>query len=106
MSMNSASSENATISSRRSAIRRSDMPWIVPFMNTFSRPVKSGWKPAPSSSIEATLPPISTRPEWGGRIPANSFRSVLLPEPFSPTTPSASPGATSRSTSRRAQSSV
>ena len=62
-------------------------------MKTFSRPVKSGWKPAPSSSIEATVPPISTVPDWGGMIPASTLSSVLLPEPFWPTIATASPGA-------------
>ena len=35
---------------------------MEPFRKTFSRPVKSGWKPAPSSSSEPTRPPTSTLP--------------------------------------------
>ena len=34
---------------------------MAPFRKTFSRPLKSGWKPAPSSSSEPIRPPTSTR---------------------------------------------
>ncbi len=40
--MNSPSSENATISSKRDAISRRVMPMIEPWRNTFSPPVRSG----------------------------------------------------------------
>ena len=33
---------------------------MAPFRNTFSRPLKSGWKPAPSSSSEPIRPPTAT----------------------------------------------
>ena len=44
--------------------------------------MKSGWNPAPSSSIAATVPPSSTVPALGGMIPARSLSSVLLPDPL------------------------
>jgi hypothetical protein len=75
-------------------------------MNTFSRPVKSGWKPAPSSSSEATLPPTSRWPLEGRKIPAIRRSSVVLPEPLRPITPTASPGSIENEASRTAQTSV
>ncbi len=65
--------------------------------------MKSGWNPAPSSSIAATVPPSSTVPALGGMIPARSLSSVLLPDPLRPTMPIASPGATSSEMSCTAQ---
>jgi len=53
--------------------------------STFSRPVKSGWKPAPSSSSEPIRPPVATRPSVGAMIPAIRRSSVDLPDPFRPT---------------------
>ena len=38
---------------------------MAPLRKTFSRPEKSGWKPAPSSSSEPTRPPTATRPSRG-----------------------------------------
>src|SRR3954463_14959459 len=72
---------------------------------TFSRPVNSGWKPAPISISEPTRPPTASVPVVGAKIPAISFSRVDLPEPLRPTMPNASPGATRKSTSVRAQSS-
>ena len=46
-SMNVSSPEKATISSKRAAMSRRPMPRIAALRNTFSRPVSSGWKPAP-----------------------------------------------------------
>ena len=51
----------------------------------FSRPEISGWKPAPSSSRAASRPATAISPFVGLRIPARSFSSVDLPEPFAPT---------------------
>ena len=101
-SMNRSSSANETISSIASRTRARDSPWIEPFRYTFSRPVNSGWNPAPSSSSEATRPPASTRPEVGPMIPETMRRSVVLPEPLRPTRPTASPGSTVSETSRSA----
>ena len=55
-SMNSFSSANSTISSKRSVISRFVRPSMMPLMKTFSRPEISGWKPAPSS-ISAEMRP-------------------------------------------------
>ena len=70
-----------------------------------SRPLSSGWKPAPSSSSAATRPCTVTRPRVGVSKRVASLSSVLLPEPLAPMTPSASPGATAKVTSRSAQNS-
>ena len=56
--MNSSSSANPTISSKRCAISRLDRPSMMPLMKTFSRPEISGWKPAPSS-ISAEMRPFT-----------------------------------------------
>ena len=69
----------------------------------FSRPVKSGWKPAPSSRSEPTEPPTSSRPSVGEKMPAISRRSVVLPEPLRPMNPIDAPGSTSKDTFFSAQ---
>ncbi len=53
----------------------------------FSRPVSSGWKPAPSSIKGETLPRMVIWPEVGVMTPAISFRIVDLPEPLGPIIP-------------------
>ena len=72
----------------------------------FSRPVKSSWKPAPSSRSEPTEPPTSSLPSVGAKMPAIRRKRVVFPEPFRPTKPTDSPGRIVRSTSRTAQISV
>ena len=66
---------------------------MMPLMATFSRPLISGWKPAPSS-MRAEMRPSHGRgvPRVGLVMPARSFRRVDLPEPFSPITPKVEPG--------------
>ena len=64
--------------------------------------MNSGEKPDPSSSSADKRPFTSTLPYVGRRIPAISCSSVLLPEPFEPTTPNASPLFTLKLTSRNA----
>ena len=98
-SIDSSSSAKATISSKRSWICRRRRPWSEPLRYTFSRPVKSGWKPAPSSSSEPIRPPAATCPLVGLMIPATMRSSVVLPEPLRPISPTASPGATASETS-------
>ena len=61
-SIESSSSANATISSKRSRILARERPCSAPFSSTFSRPVKSGWKPAPSSSSDPIRPPVCDAP--------------------------------------------
>ena len=68
----------------------------------FCRPVKSGWKPEPSSRIDAILPCTRNEPEVGAVTPARIFSKVLLPAPFSPTTASPSPGGMVKPTPLRA----
>ncbi|MNS69706.1 hypothetical protein D3C72_1030250 [compost metagenome] len=72
-------------------------------MNTFSRPENSGLKPAPSSSRAAMRPWAVTVPLVGVSVPATICRIVLLPEPFTPTSPVVVPFSTLRLTSLSAQ---
>ena len=64
-SMKSASSENSMISSSRVRISRRDIPRMIPLTKMFSRPEKSGWNPAPSSSSAEIRPCTSTVPRVG-----------------------------------------
>ena len=66
-------------------------PRIEPLRNTFSRPVRSGWKPAPSSRSDATRPRTRITPVVGVRIPPTHLSSVDLPEPLWPSNPTVSP---------------
>ena len=50
-------------------------------------------------------PPTATRPDVGLTIPESRRRSVVLPEPLRPTSPTALPGSTPNETSRSAQTS-
>ena len=81
------------------------MPRMEPFRKMFSRPVRSGWKPAPSSSRAETRPCTRTWPLVGSRMRVISLSAVLLPDPLAPMMPKQSPGSTSKLTSRRAHSS-
>ena len=65
----------------------------------FWRPVNSGWKPEPSSRIEAILPLTRNPPAVGDVMPARIFSSVLLPAPFSPISASPSPRGSAKLTS-------
>src|SRR2546428_381169 len=76
---------------------------MAPFRKTFSRPVSSEWNPVPTSRSEPTRPSRTTDPVVGSVIRDRIFNSVLLPAPFRPITPSASPWRTSKDTSRSAQ---
>ena len=75
---------------------------MMPLMATFSRPLISGWKPAPSSMRAEMRPSTVSVPRVGLVIPARSFSSVDLPEPFSPMTPKVVPLGTSKDTPSRA----
>ena len=55
----------ASIDGRFFAISLRPIPMISPLINTFSRPVNSGLKPAPSSSKAAMRPRVTTRPVVG-----------------------------------------
>ena len=64
---------------------------MMPLMATFSRPLISGWKPAPSSMRAEMRPSTRRIPRVGLVMPASSLSSVDLPEPFSPMTPKVAP---------------
>src|SRR3954471_24662165 len=69
----------------------------------FCLPVRSGSNPVESVSSVAEWPQVSIDPASGRMIPAIASRSVLLPEPLRPTTPSTSPLRRVKLTSRTAQ---
>src|ERR1700722_14798796 len=71
----------------------------------FSRPVRSCWKPAPSSKSPASLPRTATSPEVGCSTPQMHLSRVDLPEPLRPRMPTVSPSLTVSETSLRAQKS-
>src|SRR5208282_1176088 len=96
-------SENSIIFGTLRAISRYVMPRIEPLRKMFSRPVKSGRKPAPNS-ITADRRPLSVIvPSLGAVIRDKSFTRVVFPEPLGPTMPSASPRWTAKLTSLSAQ---
>ena len=101
--MKSSISANSTISWKRRSISRRDIPSITPLMNTFSRPLISGWKPAPSSIRADTRPPTRTWPLVGLVMPATSFSRVLFPEPLRPMMPQVVPASTVNDTSSKAR---
>ena len=91
-SMKRSSSAKATISSIDSRMRARERPWIDPFRYTFSRPVKSGWKPAPSSSSEPMRPPTATRPEDRLEDPGEETQQGRLARAVAPDEPERLPG--------------
>src|SRR3954471_6232657 len=103
--MNSSTPEKSTMASNLRAISARGMPMIAPCRKTFSRPVRSGWKPAATSISAPTRPRTSSRPRVGRRILVSSLSTVDLPAPFGPMMPSASPGLTVNDMSRTAQNS-
>src|SRR2546423_7792121 len=108
----SARPQSSSASMQRSyaAAPRRPPPVAAPtkaFSNTVIPPNGRGtWcaRPMPSRQRSAapsfvTSPPASsTRPAFGRSEPASTFSSVVLPAPFGPTMPMASPGATRKST--------
>ncbi len=65
-------------------------------MKTFSIPVNSGLKPAPSSSNAAIRPSCQTVPCVGSSVPVMICSSVDLPDPFGPMMPVVVPASTSK----------
>src|SRR3712207_3426925 len=57
----------------------------------FSRPDRSGWKPAPTSIRPATRPRVRISPASGRSTPLISFSSVDLPDPLKPSSATDSP---------------
>ncbi len=101
-SKKSPSSAKSRTSGNRRRISAPESPRSAAFIRAFSRPVNSGWKPMPSSRIEATVPERSTLPEVARVVPATIFRSVDFPAPFSPMSPRARPRGSVKETSERA----
>ena len=105
VSRNSPTPAKATISSNFDEISARRIPATAPCRKTFSRAVRSGWKPAAASMSAPTRPTIAERPMVGLRLRVSSFRMVDLPAPLGPMMPSASPGRTAKERSRTAQNS-
>ena len=103
--MKSPISAKRSISARRASVSRRAKPISEAFMKTFSKPVNSGLKPAPSSSSAATRPATQTLPCVGSSVPVTICKSVDLPLPFGPTIPVVVPRAISKLTPRSAQNS-
>ena len=82
-----------------------DRPSSVAFKRTFSKPVNSGLKPAPSSSRAEMRPRVWTLPPVGVNVPLINCKRVDFPEPLRPIIPIDSPELTSKVTSRNAQNS-
>ena len=89
-------SAKASISGNFSASARASSPCSAAASRTLSRPLSSGWKPAPSSSSAPMRPRVRTLPEVGVSTPVISLSSVDLPAPFSPMIASDSPGCTAK----------
>ena len=92
MSMNSRSSAKSTIWSNFRRMSSRGIPSSAPLRYTFSRPVRSGWNPAPSSSSDEMRPRAVTLPSVGEMVPATSPSNDDLPAPFGPMTPTVRPG--------------
>ena len=86
----------------RASISSRVKPIMVPFRYTFSMPVYSMLKPAPSSSSALMRPSTFTSPEVAPSTPVMIFSMVDFPEPLVPMMPTVSPRATSNETSRSA----
>ena len=99
-------SAKSSIAGKRLLISRVDRPCSAALSRAFSRPVNSGWNPAPSSSRAATRPETSTVPAVGSKMPAASCKEVLLPDPLAPIRHTVSPWPASNETSRKAQKSA
>src|SRR6185437_6417906 len=89
--------------SRLAAISAGAKPRSAAARSMLASPVYSGWKPEPSSRSAPTRPFTSTMPRVGLMTPAMILRSVDLPAPFSPITPSDSPRSIANDTSSSAR---
>ena len=103
--MNSLSPEKSTISSKILSVSLRRNPRIDAFMYTFSRPVRSGWNPAPNSSSAEMRPSVVMRPLVGRWMPAMRRSRLDLPDPLWPTSPYMEPCGISSETSLTAQNS-
>ena len=91
------------MASVRAPIVASSRPWRRPLRRMFSRPVRSGENPVPSSSRAPIRPVVRTVPSEAASVPHSRWRRVDLPDPLAPMTPTDSPRPTVKDTSRRAQ---
>ena len=57
---------------------------MAPFRNTFSRPLSSGWKPAPSSSSADRRPLTVTDPLLGEQDPGQALQHRALARAVGP----------------------
>ena len=103
--MNWPISAYSTIAGSLSSMMRWSMPMNAPARRMLSMPLSSSSNPTPSVSRLEILPSTSITPSDGSRIPASTWRSVLLPAPLGPMTPSDSPWTIENETSRSAQKS-
>src|SRR4029453_14803419 len=110
-----AASRSSTRSRPSAASWRRNAPASVVVSRRFSATVRSGanagsWNTGARPAARAwaggrnrtTLPATSTPPASGRITPERILTRVLLPAPFAPTSAWTSPGATARSTERRA----
>lgn len=112
----SASSRSPSSSSRRAApcsARGRSKPYRRPVVTRVSRAVSDGHAPSasgihpviartPAASATGSMPPMRTVPASGARRDASISSSVVLPEPFGPTSPVTAPARAARFTSRTA----
>ena len=77
-------------------------PICARYAKTFSRPVKSGWKPVPICRSAWVSPTTTTLPLVGSITPVINFKRVLFPAPFLPIMATFSPFFISRLISKRA----
>src|SRR5579871_953804 len=85
-------SAKSTIASNCSRTSLRESPSSEALMQTFSAPVRSGWKPAPRSSSGAMRYPFtSTLPRSGWQSRVVRFSRVLFPAPLCPMTATLSP---------------
>jgi hypothetical protein len=95
--INLSSSAKATMSSKTRSMLFFESPRIDPFMKMFSRPVSSGWNPAPNSRRAASRPRVTISPSVGWMMPATHFSSVDFPEPLWPSRPTVEPSSIAKS---------
>src|SRR5207253_584030 len=91
-------SANSSIAGIARSISLRERPRSEPLRYAFSRPLKSGWNPAPISRSAVTRPFTSSVPRVGFAVPASSLSRVDFPDPFAPTTPKDAPGSDRKST--------
>ena len=95
----------SAIDGKRASISSRVNPSTAAARRTFSRPVNSGLKPDPSSSIAAMRPFTRISPALGRSVPQIICNKVDFPDPLRPMIPTVSARPTLSSTPRTAQNS-